>query len=202
MQGTTDRVTSSGWSPGGASPPPAGSGRPHAPVPSWSTCRPDTCTSARRTSIGCSVPPLAHAPAAAPPARRLAAEETVTLGAEAPADLEPPILGPLRSASQIERPSATPSPSVRRRPLRLSGASPAAPGGYVLVPGPRRDERASSGRPCVHMGPADAEHYGVRHKDMMRLRVGGPAGLVFGASGARGPVVPPRGPRYGHRRAS
>jgi len=31
----------------------------------------------------------------------------------------------------------------------------------------------------VHMGPADAQRYGVRHKDVMRLRVGGPAGLVF-----------------------
>jgi putative phosphotransacetylase len=31
----------------------------------------------------------------------------------------------------------------------------------------------------VHMSPADAAFYGVRHKDMMKLRVGGSAGLLF-----------------------
>ena len=31
----------------------------------------------------------------------------------------------------------------------------------------------------VHMGAVDAAFYGVRHKDMMRLRVGGSAGLTF-----------------------
>ena len=134
-----------------------------------------------------------------------AAEETVTLvGPEAPADLEPPHPGAAAEArARSSWPSATPSPSASRTfPLRLSGDIAGSAGGYVLGPAGLVEMKEGIIRAAmhVHMGPADAEHYGVRHKDMMRLRVGGPAGARLRArSGARGPVVPPRGP-HGHRR--
>jgi putative phosphotransacetylase len=31
----------------------------------------------------------------------------------------------------------------------------------------------------VHMNPDEAAHFGVKHKDVMKLRVGGDAGVTF-----------------------
>jgi putative phosphotransacetylase len=33
--------------------------------------------------------------------------------------------------------------------------------------------------PHVHMSPGDAEFYGVREGEIMKLRVGGPVGVIF-----------------------
>ena len=31
----------------------------------------------------------------------------------------------------------------------------------------------------VHMNPSEADYYGVKHRDVMKLRVGGEAGVTF-----------------------
>jgi putative phosphotransacetylase len=112
-----------------------------------------------------------------------AAEETVTLvGPKNRLLSNLRILGPLRSASQIELAfSDAIALGLDDVPLRLSGDIAASAGGYVLGPAGMLELKEGIIRASmhVHMGPADAEAYGVRHRDTMRLRVGGPAGLVF-----------------------
>jgi putative phosphotransacetylase len=114
---------------------------------------------------------------------QFAAEETVTLvGPKRRLISNLRILGPLRSTSQIELAfSDAIALGLEDVPLRMSGDIAGSAGGYVLGPAgmlelPEGIIRAAM---HVHMGPADAQRYGVRHKDVMRLRVGGPAGLVF-----------------------
>ena len=112
-----------------------------------------------------------------------AAEETVSIvGPKHRLISNLRILGPLRSASQIELAfSDAVALGLEDVPLRLSGEIAGSAGGYVLGPAGLVEMKEGIIRAAmhVHMGPADAERYGVRHKDMMRLRVGGPAGLVF-----------------------
>jgi putative phosphotransacetylase len=111
-----------------------------------------------------------------------AAEETVTLvGPKHRLISNLRILGPLRSASQIELAFSDAIALGLDVPLRLSGDIAGSASGYVLGPKGLVEMKEGIIRAAlhVHMGPADAERYGVRHKDTMRLRVGGPAGLVF-----------------------
>ena len=67
------------------------------------------------------------------------------------------------------------------KPIRLSGNLDGTPGAVLM--GPRGVVELQEGviRAAihVHMGPADAAHYGVEHGDEMKLRVGGEAGLTF-----------------------
>ena len=52
----------------------------------------------------------------------------------------------------------------------------------------------------VHMNPAEAAYYGVKHKDLMKLRVGGDAALTFIACTVRvDPAIAPQRP-HGYRR--
>ena len=112
-----------------------------------------------------------------------AAEETVTLvGPKRRLISNLRILGPLRSASQIELAfSDAVALGLDDVPIRASGDIAGSASGYVLGPAGMLELKEGIIRAAmhVHMGPADAERYGVRHKDVMRLRVGGPAGLVF-----------------------
>jgi putative phosphotransacetylase len=86
------------------------------------------------------------------------------------------ILGPARPYSQVEL-SFTDAISLGLDlPVRMSGEIEGTPGclligpkGSLVMPkGVIRAERH------VHMGPKDAEHYGVKAKDKMNLRVEGP----------------------------
>jgi putative phosphotransacetylase len=114
---------------------------------------------------------------------QFAAEETVTLvGPKRRLISNLRILGPLRSTSQIELAfSDAIALGLEDVPLRMSGDIAGSAGGYVLGPAGMLELREGIIRAAmhVHMGPADAKRYGVRHRDVMRLRVGGPAGLVF-----------------------
>jgi propanediol utilization protein len=66
-------------------------------------------------------------------------------------------------------------------PVRASGDIDAAPG-CVLV-GPKGVVELKKGviraERHVHMGPADAEFYGVKDKDRMNLRVASSCGAIF-----------------------
>ena len=86
------------------------------------------------------------------------------------------ILGPCRKFSQVEL-SFTDGISLGiDLPVRLSGDIEGTPGclligpkgSLVLPKGVIRAERH------VHMGPKDADYYGVKHLDRMNLRVEGP----------------------------
>jgi putative phosphotransacetylase len=92
------------------------------------------------------------------------------------------ILGPLRSRSQVEL-AFTDAISLgfEEVPIRLSGDIDGTPGAYIL--GPRGMVELKNGviRAAihVHMNPAEAQHFGVQQGDLMKLRVGGAAGVTF-----------------------
>jgi putative phosphotransacetylase len=92
------------------------------------------------------------------------------------------VLGPLRDRSQIELAfTDIISLGIENVPVRISGDIDGTPG--CLVMGPKGVVELKEGviRAAihVHMGPSDAEYYRVKHKDVMRLRVGGAAGITF-----------------------
>ena len=86
------------------------------------------------------------------------------------------ILGPCRKFSQVELAFTDAISLGIDVPVRLSGDIEGTPGclligpkgSLVLPQGVIRAERH------VHMGPADAEFYGVKHLDRMNMRVDGP----------------------------
>ncbi len=92
------------------------------------------------------------------------------------------VLGPLRDRSQIELAfTDIISLGIPDVPVRISGDIDGTPG--CLVMGPKGNVELKEGviRAAihVHMSPADAEYYRVKHKDVMKLRVGGEAGVTF-----------------------
>jgi putative phosphotransacetylase len=92
------------------------------------------------------------------------------------------ILGPLRKQSQIELAFTDAiSLGLDDVPVRLSGDIAGTPGAYVVGPAGMVHLREGVIRAAihVHMNPAEARHYGVTQGDVMRLRVGGDAGVVF-----------------------
>ncbi|MCX7426153.1 MAG: phosphate propanoyltransferase [Planctomycetia bacterium] len=91
------------------------------------------------------------------------------------------ILGPTRSATQVELAFTDCISLGINPPVRLSGDLDGTPGCVVVGPagvvelkhGVIRAERH------VHMSPADAEFYGVKKNDRMCLRVASPCPTVF-----------------------
>jgi len=112
-----------------------------------------------------------------------AAEETVVLiGPRGRVISNLRILGPLRSASQIELAFTDAIMlGVDNLPVRLSGDIEGTPGALVMGPQgvvelPQGLIRAAM---HVHMSPSDADFYGVRHRDTMKLRVGDGTAVTF-----------------------
>ncbi len=112
-----------------------------------------------------------------------AAEETVVLvGPRGRVISNLRILGPVRPTSQVEL-SFTDAImlGIENVPLRLSGDLEGTPGAFVM--GPQGVVELGKGviraAMHVHMGPADAEFYGVRHRDLMKLRVGDGTAVTF-----------------------
>ncbi len=91
------------------------------------------------------------------------------------------ILGPTRPESQVELAFTDGISLGIDVPVRPSGSIDGTPG-CVLV-GPKGVVELKKGviraERHVHMGPADAEFYGVRDKDRMGLRVRSSCGVVF-----------------------
>ena len=114
---------------------------------------------------------------------QFAAQETVTLiGPRSRLISNLRILGPVRKQSQIELATTDGiTLGIEDLPHRLSGDIAGTPGGYVMGPVSmvHLKEGVIRAAPHVHMTPRDAEYYGVRHKDVMRLQIGGPAGVTF-----------------------
>jgi putative phosphotransacetylase len=117
-----------------------------------------------------------------------AAAETVTLiGPRSRLISNLRILGPCRRQSQIELAFTDAISLGIDVPLRLSGDIAGSPGGVVMGPAGVVELKEGIIRAAmhVHMNPADAEFYGVKHRDVMKLRVGGAAGVTFTGVHAR-----------------
>ena len=91
------------------------------------------------------------------------------------------ILGPTRPESQVELAFTDGISLGIDMPVRPSGQIAGSPG-CVLV-GPKGVVELKQGviraERHVHMGPADAEFYGVKDKDRMSLRISSGCGTVF-----------------------
>jgi putative phosphotransacetylase len=92
------------------------------------------------------------------------------------------ILGPMRKQSQIEL-AFTDAIMLGFDdiPVRLSGNLAGSPGAIIM--GPKGTIQLKEGiiRAAihVHMNPTEAAFFGVKQGDLMKLRVGGPAGTTF-----------------------
>ncbi len=113
---------------------------------------------------------------------QFAARETVTLiGPRSRVISNLRILGPCRNLNQVEL-AYTDSISLGFDiPLRLSGNIQGTPGCMLMGPAGFFEMKEGVIRALrhVHMSPADAEHYGVKNGDNMRLRVGGGCAVTF-----------------------
>ncbi len=86
------------------------------------------------------------------------------------------ILGPCRKFSQIELAFTDAISLGLDLPVKLSGDIEGTPGALLIGPKGTLELRQGIIRAerHVHMGPRDAEYYGVKHLDRMDLRVEGP----------------------------
>ena len=91
------------------------------------------------------------------------------------------ILGPCRKFSQVELAFTDAISLGLELPVRLSGDVEGTPG--CLLVGPAGSLRLERGviraERHVHMGPRDADYYGVKHLDRMDLVVDGPCPTVL-----------------------
>jgi putative phosphotransacetylase len=111
-----------------------------------------------------------------------AARETVTLiGPRGRVISNLRILGPMRKESQIELAFTDAISLGLEIPIRISGDIKGTPGAVVM--GPKGVVELKQGviraGIHVHMNPAEALHFGVKQGGLMKLRVGGAAGLTF-----------------------
>jgi putative phosphotransacetylase len=114
---------------------------------------------------------------------QFAAEQTVTVvGPRRRLISNLRILGPLRNLTQIELAFTDAiTLGIDDIPIRLSGDIKGTPGAYVMGPAGMLEMKEGVIRAAmhVHMSPADAERYGIKRGDIMKLRVGGAAGVTF-----------------------
>jgi putative phosphotransacetylase len=112
-----------------------------------------------------------------------AAKETVTLiGPRSRVISNLRILGPMRKESQIELAFTDAiGLGLDTVPIRLSGNIEGTPGAWVMGPNGMVELKRGVIRAAihVHMNPTEAAFYGVEQGDMMKLRIGGDAELVF-----------------------
>ena len=112
-----------------------------------------------------------------------AAKETVTIVAPRSrliSNLR--ILGPMRKQSQIEL-AFTDAISLGfdEIPVRLSGDIAGTPGAIIMGPKGTIELKQGIIRAAihVHMNPDEANYFGVKQGELMKLRVGGPASTTF-----------------------
>ena len=91
------------------------------------------------------------------------------------------ILGPTRPETQVELAFTDGISLGIDLPVRLSGDIQGTPGCVLVGPSGSVDLKQGVIRAArhVHMGPSDAEYYGVKHGDRMSLRVHSPCSTVF-----------------------
>jgi len=91
------------------------------------------------------------------------------------------ILGPCRNYSQVELSYTDAIFLGMDIPLGVSGRHEGTPGCVIVGPhgAVNLDRGLLRAQRHVHMGPADASHFGVKDGDLMKLKIDGPCGLTF-----------------------
>src|SRR4051812_5347129 len=111
-----------------------------------------------------------------------AANETVTIiGPRSRVISNLRVLGPLRKRSQVELAFTDAIMLGIDAPIRLSGDIDATAGCFLMGPKGMVELKEGVIRAAIHahMSPGEAAYFGVKHKDLMKLRVGGAASVVF-----------------------
>src|SRR5271169_4761934 len=113
---------------------------------------------------------------------QFAAKETVTLiGPRSRVISNLRILGPCRALSQVELAYTDAIALGFEIPLRLSGNIAGTPGCMLMGPSGffEMNEGVIRAARHAHMSPANAEFYGVKHGDNLKLKIGGDCGIVL-----------------------
>lgn len=113
---------------------------------------------------------------------QFAAHETLTLiGPRSRVISNLRILGPCRKLNQVELAYTDAIALGFEIPLRLSGNIEGTPGGMLMGPAGffEMDKGVIRALRHVHMHPDDAEFYGVKNGENMKLKAGGPCGVIF-----------------------
>jgi len=113
---------------------------------------------------------------------QFAAKETVTLiGPRSRVISNLRILGPCRNLNQVELAYTDAIALGFEIPLRPSGSIKDTPGGMLMGPAGFFEMPDGIIRALrhVHMHPDDAEFYGVKQGDDMRLKIGGPCAITL-----------------------
>ena len=113
---------------------------------------------------------------------QFAAKETVTLiGPRSRVISNLRILGPCRTLNQVELAYTDGIALGFELPHRISGDIKGTLGCMLMGPAgfSEMPEGVIRAMRHVHMGPADADFYGVKAGESMRLKIGGPCGLIL-----------------------
>jgi putative phosphotransacetylase len=112
-----------------------------------------------------------------------AAKETVTIvGPRSRLISNLRILGPMRKKSQVELAFTDAIMlGVNDIPVRISGDIEGTPGAIIIGPKGVVELKQGVIRAAihVHMNPSEAAYFGVAKGDLMKLRIGGQAGVTF-----------------------
>jgi len=113
---------------------------------------------------------------------QFAAKETVTLiGPRSRVISNLRILGPCRELNQVELAYTDAIALGFDIPLRISGNIKGTPGAMLMGPAGffEMEQGIIRAMRHVHMNPSDAEFYGVKAGDSMKLKIGGDCGIVL-----------------------
>ena len=113
---------------------------------------------------------------------QFASNETIDVVTEKSSFKNVRILGPIRSKSQVEvSMSDAMKLGLKNIPVRDSGDLAGTPGAKLV--GPKGEVELTEGVIVagrhIHMNPAEAAEFGVKDKDLVKVRCGGERGLVF-----------------------
>jgi len=112
---------------------------------------------------------------------QFACEETLTITGPKNHIQNVRILGPERKESQVEISKTDGFTLGVKAPVRASGDLDSTPG--IKLTGPAGELELPRGvieaQRHIHMSPEDAEHFGVKDRDWVMVRVGGSRGIVF-----------------------
>ncbi|NLJ85590.1 MAG: phosphate propanoyltransferase [Firmicutes bacterium] len=113
---------------------------------------------------------------------QFAADETVTLVGPKGVIQRVRVLGPTRNQTQVEISRTDAFALGVKPPVRDSGDHEGS-SGQVTVVGPQGAITLTQGvilaKRHIHMTPSDAQQFGVKDKDIVKIRCGGPRGLIF-----------------------
>jgi len=113
---------------------------------------------------------------------QFAAKETVTLiGPRSRVISNLRILGPCRDLNQVELAYTDAIALGFDIPLRISGNIKGTPGAMLMGPAGffEMEQGVIRAMRHAHMSPTDAEYYGVKAGDALKLKIGGDCGIVL-----------------------